>query len=70
MAGNARLAPNDWKSGDILWLVDIVAPFGGQEQMIKDLKEKVFAGVALNMLAVAEGKLNIKALGTVFEIRE
>ncbi|HEX6001167.1 MAG TPA: toxin-activating lysine-acyltransferase [Hyphomicrobiaceae bacterium] len=41
-SGNARLATGDWKSGDKLWLADIVAPFGGHDAMIKDLKEHVF----------------------------
>lgn len=50
--GNARLAPADWKSGDILWLVDIVAPYGGQEEMLKDLKVKVFPEREINFLSI------------------
>ena len=42
-AGNARLKPQDWKSGDKLWCVEVIAPFGGAEAMLKDLKDKVFA---------------------------
>jgi cytolysin-activating lysine-acyltransferase len=41
-SGHARLAPADWKSGEKLWLVDIVAPFGGHDAVLKDLKEKMF----------------------------
>jgi cytolysin-activating lysine-acyltransferase len=43
-SGHARLAPADWKSGEKLWPVDIVAPFGGHDAMIKELTEKVFPG--------------------------
>jgi cytolysin-activating lysine-acyltransferase len=39
-----RLAPGDWKSGNEAWLIDLVAPFGGGGDLIKDVKEKVLAG--------------------------
>jgi cytolysin-activating lysine-acyltransferase len=58
--GNARLAPADWKSGDILWLVDIVAPYGGQEEMIKDLKVKVFPEREIKALGLENNQLTIK----------
>ncbi len=41
-AGGARMAPNDWRSGDRLWVVELIAPFGGQEEMLKDLQANVF----------------------------
>jgi len=53
--GNARLAPADWKSGDILWLVDIVAPYGGQEEMLQDLKVKVFPEQPIKVFTLKEG---------------
>jgi cytolysin-activating lysine-acyltransferase len=34
----ARLGPSDWKSGEQLWLIDFVAPFGGADGMIKTLQ--------------------------------
>lgn len=40
--GTAKLRPQDWKSGDQLWVVEVLAPFGGAEEMVKDLKAKVF----------------------------
>lgn len=42
MQGVRKLAPNDWKSGDRLWLVDLVVPFGGTEEVMKELREQVF----------------------------
>jgi cytolysin-activating lysine-acyltransferase len=50
-AGTSRLRPQDWKSGDRLWVVEVIAPFGGAEEMVKDLKAKVFAGRRLKFLA-------------------
>lgn len=40
--GIVRLSPEDWKSGDQLWLVDVIAPFGNVQQMIDDLIKNVF----------------------------
>lgn len=37
-----RLAPADWKSGDQVWLVDLVAPFGGADQVLEDLRKNIF----------------------------
>jgi cytolysin-activating lysine-acyltransferase len=55
-----RLVPADWKSGEQVWLVDVVAPFGGAPEAIKDLKEKLFAGQPLFQLAPApEGPANV-----------
>ena len=61
-SGHARLAPADWKSGETLWLVDIVAPFGGHDAMLKDLKEKVFPEREVKFAAVKEGKLVVASL--------
>jgi cytolysin-activating lysine-acyltransferase len=60
MAGNARMAPGDWKSGEKLWLADIVAPFGGHDAMIKDLKEHVFRDREVRFLGVEDGKAAVK----------
>ncbi|MEJ2117705.1 MAG: toxin-activating lysine-acyltransferase [Alphaproteobacteria bacterium] len=36
-----RLAPDEWKSGDKLWLVDLVAPSKLMPTMLRDLEQKV-----------------------------
>ena len=41
-AGGARLRPQDWRSADRLWAVEVLAPFGGAEAMVKELKANVF----------------------------
>ncbi|KAB2966556.1 toxin-activating lysine-acyltransferase [Zoogloea sp.] len=46
-----RLAASDWKSGEDIWIVDVVAPFGGATEAIQELKEKVFPGKVLRQLS-------------------
>lgn len=48
--GQLRLGPGDWKSGDRLWLIDLVAPFGGAQEILKDLREVVFPGRNIKQL--------------------
>lgn len=49
--GVTRLAPTDWKSGDQLWLVDLIAPFGGRDEAIQDLKKSIFPNQTIKVLA-------------------
>lgn len=49
-----RLAPGDWRSGDAVWLVDLMAPFGGVQEIMKDLRETVLPGVTIRQVALAE----------------
>jgi cytolysin-activating lysine-acyltransferase len=51
-----RLAPGDWKSGPEAWLIDLVAPFGGGGDVIKDVKEKVLAGREVRVRGGAGGE--------------
>jgi cytolysin-activating lysine-acyltransferase len=53
--GIRRLMPTDWKSGEALWLIDFVAPFGGQEAMLKELREKSLPNQKMKMLQSAPG---------------
>lgn len=39
-----RIAPHEWKSGEHIWLIDAVAPFGQLEETLKGLRETVFQG--------------------------
>ena len=50
--GTTKLRPQDWKSGDKLWVVEVIAPFGGAEEMVKDLKAKVFPGREVRFVAL------------------
>ncbi|TAN52740.1 MAG: toxin-activating lysine-acyltransferase [Methylococcaceae bacterium] len=50
IAGHTRLKPNDWNSGVAAWIVDLVAPFGGQEAVQKEIKQRLFADKSLKLL--------------------
>lgn len=57
LSGQRRLRPADWKSGDRLWVVDLVAPFGGREEVLRNLKEQNFAEQKISALrSRADGK--------------
>lgn len=43
-AGAFRLRPDEWRNGDRLWLMEMVAPFGAQEEILADLSTNVFPG--------------------------
>ena len=75
--GTTKLRPQDWKSGDHLWVVEslprtascndakrsgVIAPFGGAEEMVKDLKEKVFPTQPVNFLAFKDGKKEVRSV--------
>lgn len=36
------LKPQDWKSGDRLWSIDFLAPFGHMKMVSKDLRNNIF----------------------------
>jgi cytolysin-activating lysine-acyltransferase len=57
ISGQPRLRPGDWRSGDRLWLIDVVAPFGGPEGVLTHLKQKLFKDrKVMTLRPHAEGK--------------
>ena len=40
--GIGKLGVNDWNSGEKLWIIDLIAPTGGGEKMLEELKNTVF----------------------------
>lgn len=42
--GIGKLGFNEWKSGDTLWIVDLIAPMGGADKMLEELKNTAFKG--------------------------
>ncbi|MBX9927213.1 MAG: toxin-activating lysine-acyltransferase [Hyphomicrobiaceae bacterium] len=53
--GTTKLRPQDWKSGSELWVVEAVAPFGGADVMVADLKQRVFPAREMRFVAVGAG---------------
>ncbi len=45
-AGGSRLRPADWRSGDRCWIVELIAPFGGEAAVIEELRQTVLADQA------------------------
>ena len=60
--GTNKLRPQDWKSGDRLWVVEVIAPFGGAEEMVQDLKANVFANERLKFVSVGAGGMEVRTL--------
>ena len=51
------------QSGDQLWIVEVIAPFGGGEAMVRDFKTRVFPDKAVRLLTTTpDGK---KSVGVV-----
>jgi len=53
--GSTKLRPEEWNSGENLWLVDLVVPFGGAEFVVNELREKVLVKKNFN---ICNGVLN------------
>lgn len=60
--GRARLTPEDWKSGEKPWLVEVVAPFGRADAMIMSLKHGIFPDREVAYLGREGERLAIKML--------
>lgn len=50
-----RIAPQDWRSGDRLLLIDLLSPFGGNDALLKDLSRHVFPNTELRVLRTPDG---------------
>ncbi len=53
LQGIRKLGPADWKSGDRLWLMDLIVPFGGMQEAAKELRETVLKGKKVKSLQPA-----------------
>jgi hemolysin-activating ACP:hemolysin acyltransferase len=58
-----RLRPNEWRSGDIPWLMELVCDAGVQQALLNDLGETTFKGRPIKMrVRDADGKMQIGTL--------
>lgn len=55
LQGHKRLRPEEWDSGDIPWLIDIVAPYGGADAALGELVDQTFGGRAVKTLVPTPG---------------
>jgi len=51
LQNGGKMRPEDWNTGDRLWIIDIVAPFGGIETMLNDIRKNEFPGRAIRIIA-------------------
>lgn len=51
LSGGEGLRPEEWQSGDRLWLVYMAAPFGEQQVVLDDLRSTLFGDRAIRPLA-------------------
>lgn len=62
LAEDSRLELDDWRSGDRLWMIDFIAPFGDAGGVCRDLRTGIFAsrsGKALRSDRARTGHLRI-----------
>lgn len=59
--GAHKLRPDEWRNGDRPWLIELVAPFGAQDEILADLSSSVFAGQPFKFhTATPEGQRMVK----------
>ena len=56
-----HLSALDWKSGEQIWIVDLCTPFGGIQEVMKDLRESVFTGQEIHQFTLG-GDGQVKAM--------
>ena len=56
-----KLAPKEWTEGEQIWLIDVIAPFGGVEDIMGDLK-KVFEGQSVKYIQADEKGRRVEVL--------
>jgi len=58
--GAKKLRADEWQAGDRPWLMELVAPFGGQDEILADLAASVFPGKSFKFHTVgADGQRQV-----------
>ena len=55
LQGQNRLRPAEWDGGNIPWLIDLVAPYGGGDAALNELVDQTFGGKAIKALVPTPG---------------
>ena len=50
-----RFRPAEWNAGDSPWIIDVIAPFGGADKVIAEVKKGVLKGEKVKVLQPAPG---------------
>lgn len=51
-SGEFRIAPHEWAQGPHCWLIDGIAPFGGMEELLTDLRNKELKGRTVHRVSI------------------
>lgn len=63
-----HLSASDWRSGEQIWIVDLCTPFGGIQEVMKDLRESVFPGQEIHQFTLGgDGQVKAMTWPTVAE---
>jgi len=69
LSGQRKLSPVEWKEGDRAWIIDIVAPFGGTDEILRSLKKTIFPDQDVRTLVPGEDGKSVRVL-TISEKQE
>jgi hemolysin-activating ACP:hemolysin acyltransferase len=71
LSAPARLRPDEWRSGNIPWLMELVCDARVQQALLKGLGDTIFKGLAIKMrVRGADGKMQIAVLKGAAETKQ
>lgn len=56
LSGSLKLTPAEWKSGDKLYIIDVISPFAGVPEILKQLGENQFKDKKIHILKPSKDK--------------
>lgn len=62
VAGANRLSPQEWRCGDRLWVVEIVAPGGNAAEVMEDIRATAVPGTEMRVLRRLPGSTSVEVL--------
>lgn len=63
MGGANKLRPDEWRNGDRPWLIELVAPFGAQDEILADISRSIFDGKPFKFHSAANGQRVVQTYG-------
>jgi len=62
LSGAIKLRPQDWNSGDKIYIIDVITPFNATKDFLKQLQEKQFKGEEVKILRPKKDKNGFEAV--------
>lgn len=57
-----KLAPHEWNLGDLPWVIDVIAPFGGAKEILQKLNETEFKNKDVKILRIRKDGKGMEAV--------